>query len=189
MVSTCDRLSRRHRTRLMVFERDGEIYFTSAAMHARNELAGRACKRVAAFRWKLLREVEGQGCGEAETIISQFAVRTLTIAHFHSRREKCPESRCINSRISLRDIQIVDFDWNFLVLGYNRGSVTKKQRQRSWKNPSTAFLIYNISKLLIVKTEIYFSSSWVMLYPGHDNGIIRGTNFQRRGDTQKCRFT
>lgn len=30
---TRDRLSRRRRARLMPFERDGEIYFTSAATH------------------------------------------------------------------------------------------------------------------------------------------------------------
>ena len=50
MVDTRDRVSRRHCTRLMVFERDGEIYFASSAMHARSELAGRACKRAATFR-------------------------------------------------------------------------------------------------------------------------------------------
>ena len=88
MVDTRDRLSRRHRTRLIVFERDGEIYFASSAMHARSELAGRVCKRAATFRWKLLPEVKRQGCSEAETIISQFAVRTLTIEHTFTRDER-----------------------------------------------------------------------------------------------------
>jgi len=104
------------RAHLMPFERDGEIYFASAATHARNELAGRACKRVAVFRWKLLREVEGQGCGEAETIISQFAVRSLMIVYFHSRREKYPETRsCIN--LGGSDCR---FRSTYLVLTHNR---------------------------------------------------------------------
>lgn len=125
----------------------------------------RACERVAVPRWKLRARVEGQGCGEAETIISQFAIRNGARVHFHLQRKKFSEKHDDLDRA----YQFDEFDSKRNIDWFSRACKERLIKNISQQNIWFAEHVYKIDW----RTHNY---TWIVasdVISSYDNGIIR----------------